>query len=91
MDVRRSRSRPSRPSCQGRNGACLLVRIVLQDALSEVTKIHPPLKLRVFVGDITALLKGRNKKLVEMTETVLNMLKKEVKEKGLKLSITEDG
>ena len=34
--------------------------IVLQDALSEVMKIYPPLKLRVFVGDITALVKGRD-------------------------------
>ena len=32
------------------------LRIVLQDALSVVTKIYPPLKLRVFVDDITALL-----------------------------------
>ena len=33
----------------------------LQDALGEVTKIKTPLKLRVFVDDITAILKGRNK------------------------------
>ena len=36
--------------------------MVLQDALSEVTKIYPPLKLRVFVDDITALLKGKTEK-----------------------------
>ena len=29
---------------------CLLSRIVRQDALSEITKIHPSLKLRVFGG-----------------------------------------
>ena len=34
---------------------CLLLRIVLQDALDEVTKIYPLLKLRVFVDGITAL------------------------------------
>ena len=51
-DVRRSRSRPSRPS--GAKWSCLLLRIVLQDALSEVIRIYPPLKLRVFVDDITA-------------------------------------
>ena len=28
--------------------SCLLLRIVLQDALGEVTKIYPSLKLRVF-------------------------------------------
>ena len=34
----------------GSRWSCLLLRIVLQDALSEVTKIYPPLKLRVFCG-----------------------------------------
>ena len=46
----------------GSKWSCLLLRIVLQDALSEVTKIYPPLKLRVFVDDITALLTGKTKK-----------------------------
>ena len=44
----------------------LLPRIVLQDALSEVTKIYTSLLLRVFVDDITALVKGRNKEVAEM-------------------------
>ena len=44
----------------GSKWSCLLLRIVLQDALSEVTKFFPSLKLRVFVDDITALVKGRN-------------------------------
>ena len=39
----------------GSKWSCLLLRIVLQDALSEVTNIYPPLKLRVFVDDITTL------------------------------------
>ena len=34
--------------CHGQSGVACLLRIVLQDALSEVTKIHPPLKLRGF-------------------------------------------
>ena len=54
----------------GSKWSCLLLRIVLQDALSEVTKIYPHLKLRVFVDDITALLKG------EKTETQAEMHKK---------------
>ena len=51
---------------------------MLQDALNEVTKIHLPLKLRVFVDDITALwmVKNRNGKEGE---------------RGLKLSVTENG
>ena len=41
----------------------LLLRIVLKDALSEVTKIHPSHKLRVFVDDITAFMNGQNKRV----------------------------
>ena len=48
----------------------LLLRIVLQDALSEVTQFYPPPRLRVFVDDITAFINVRNKSLVEMTEKV---------------------
>ena len=40
----------------GSKWSCLLLLIVLLDALSEVAKIYPPLKLRVVVDDITALL-----------------------------------
>ena len=32
----------------------MLLRIVLQDALSEEMKVYPSLKLKVFVDDITA-------------------------------------
>ena len=52
----------------GSKWSCLLLRIVLQDALSEVTKICPSLKLRVFVDDITALVKGRKKDVAEMAK-----------------------
>ena len=40
----------------------------MQDALSEVTQIFPPLKLRVFLDDITAIVKGRNKEVAEITK-----------------------
>ena len=36
----------------GSKWSCLLLRIVLQNALSEVMKFYPPSKLRVFVDDI---------------------------------------
>ena len=49
-DVWRSRS-----ILPGSNQSCLLPRIVLQDALSGVMKVYPPLKLSVFVDDITAI------------------------------------
>ena len=43
------------------------------------------------MDNITALLKRRNKELVEMAQKVLMKSKKEVEEKGLKASITEGG
>ena len=75
----------------GSNWSCLLLRIMLQDALSEVTKNCPHLKLRVFVDDITAFMSGRNKELVEVAQKHLKKLRMEVQQKGLKLSITEGG
>ena len=62
-----------------------------QDALGEVRRICPSLKLRVFVGDITALVKGMNKEVVEMANKVMKRLQEEVEEKGLKLSVTGNG
>ena len=69
----------------GSKWSCLLLRIVLQDALSDVTKIYPLPKLRVFVGDITAFMNGRNKGLVEMAEKVLKSIRIEVEERGLEV------
>ena len=70
----------------GSKWSCFL-RIVLQDALSEVTNIYPSLKLRVFVDDITALVQGRNEDVAEMAKKkkVMKKLKDEVEKKGLKL------
>ena len=75
----------------GSKWSCLLLRIVLQDALSEVANIYSPLKLRVFVDDITALVKGRNKEVAEMAKKVMKKLKEEVEKNGFKLSVTEHG
>ena len=90
-DVRQSRSRPSRLSCQGSKWICLLFRIVLQDALNKVTNIYPPLKLRVFVDNITAPLREKKNVVAEMAKKVMKKLKEEVERKGLKLAVTEDG
>ena len=49
--------------------------IVLQNALGEVTM---PLKLWMFVDDITVFMNGRNKELVEMAEK----FSEEVEERG---------
>ena len=59
----------------------MLLRIVLQDALSEVTKIYPSLKLRVFLDDITAWVKRRNIEVAEMTKKMKKKLKEEVEKK----------
>ena len=62
----------------GSKWSCLLLRLVLQDALSEVIQIYPPLKLRVFADDITALLMGKNNVVAEMAENVMKKLRGEV-------------
>ena len=61
----------------GSKWSCLLLLIVLLDALSEVAKIYPPLKLRVVVDDITALLI----EVTEMAKKVMKKLKEEVEKK----------
>ena len=71
--------------------SCLLFRIVLQDASSEATRIYPRLKLRVFVDDVTALLRWKTKVVAEMAKKMMKKLKDEVERKGLDLSVTEDG
>ena len=57
----------------------------MQDALGEVTKFYPPLKLKVFVDDITALLTGKKREKAEMANKVMKKLKEEVEKKGLEL------
>ena len=47
----------------GSKWSCLLSRIVLQDALSEVMKVYPPMKLKVLWTNITALKEGRQKRV----------------------------
>ena len=54
-------------------------------------KKYPPLKLRVFLDDIAALLKGKNREVAEMGKKVTKKLKEEVEKKGLKLPVTENG
>ena len=53
-----------------------ILRIVLQDVLSDVTNIYLLLKLRVSVDDITAFTNGRKKELVKMAA------KRDVEERG---------
>ena len=65
----------------GSKCSCLRLRSVLQDAQSELTKINPPLKLMVFVDDIPASFKGRNKEVAEMAKKVRKKLKEEVNKK----------
>ena len=55
----------------GPRWSCLLLRIVVQDALSQVTINYPTLKMRVFVDDITALVERKNKEVAEMAKKVM--------------------
>ena len=53
--------------------------------------MFPPLKLREFVDDITALLMDKNKVVAEMTKKVMRRLREAVERKGVKLSVNENG
>ena len=75
----------------GSKWSCLLLRTVLQDALSKVVKVFPPLKLKVFVEDITAFMEGRYNELAGIAEKVLMSIKGKVEENCSKLSNTEGG
>ena len=75
----------------GSKWSCLLLRVVLQVALGEVTKTYLLMKLRVFVDDITVLLKGVNREVAEAAKKVMKKLKEEIEKKSLKLSVTENG
>ena len=44
----------------------------------------------VFVDDTTLFLGGQNKELPEVAEKMLKMMRMEVEEEGLELSLTED-
>ena len=75
----------------GSKWSCLLLRFVSQDAQSEVTLIFPPLKLRVFVGDIMTFMNGRNKELVEMAEELLKKLTIEVRRRAWSYRLLKEG
>ena len=74
----------------GSKWSWLLQRIVLQDALSEVAQIYPPLKLKVFVDDITAFCEWEEQGVGGDGRESSGKVE-EVQEKGYKLSITEGG
>ena len=57
----------------------------------KLQKNYPPLKMRVSVDDITALLMERNKEVAEMAKKVMRKLKEEVEVKCIKLSVTGNG
>ena len=78
----------------GSKWSCLLLRTVVQDALSKVVKVvkvFPPLKLKVFVEDITAFMEGRYNELASIAEKVLISIKGQAEENCSKLSNTEGG
>ena len=60
----------------GSTWSCPLLRIVSQDAASEVMKVYPPLQLKVFVDDITAFMEGRKKELPGSVEIILKSMRR---------------
>ena len=83
--------RPSRPPVLGSTWCCLLLRIVPQDALSAVTSVFPPMKVKVFVDDLTISHEGRYMGLPKVVGQVFNSVMKEVETKGMQLSSAENG
>ena len=75
----------------GSKWSCLLLHVVLQDSLSEVTKIYSPLKLRVFVDDNTEFLMEKNREVVEMSKNVMKKLNEEVTEKASNCQLRKIG
>ena len=65
--------------------------IVLQNALGEVIKFYLPLKLRMFVDDITVFMNGGTRSWWRWQRSFLKKLKREVEKNGLTLSIIEGG
>ena len=61
------------------------------DALKYSNAVGPFLKLRVFVDDITALVKVVNREVAEAAKKVMKKLKEEIEKKGLDMSVTENG
>ena len=56
----------------------LLLRIVLQDALSEVMKVYPPMKPKACVDDISAFMDVRNEEFRGLVEKVSMAMRREV-------------
>ena len=56
--------------------SCLLQRIVLQDALSEVMKVFPPMKPRACVKDISAFMEVRNEESRGLVEKVVRAMRR---------------
>ena len=63
----------------GSKWSCLFLRVVLQDALSEVLKIYPPLKLRAFVDDIKLHLWRRYPAVLQAVPEVVGKLQDETR------------
>ena len=59
---------------------------MLLDAPSEVMKVYPLPKLKVFVDVITAVVEGRNKELSGIAEKVLKSI---VKERGREIAVVD--
>ena len=76
---------------QGSKWSCLLLRIVLQDAISEVMTVKTPMRVKVFVYDITIRVTEQSEDSPEIACKVLKKVNKEIGRTGFKLSIDAGG
>ena len=60
----------------GSKGSCVLLRIVLEDAFSEVLKVCPPSRLEVFVDDTNHHVWSKNQEVLQAVPRVVCKLKK---------------
>ena len=60
----------------------MLLPSVVQDASSEVAKVCQPMKLKVFVDDITAIVKRPNMGLPCVADKMLEVIRMEVVREG---------
>ena len=75
----------------GSKWSCLLLRIVLRNALSEVVKVLSAHEAEGCCGRYHSLYGRAAQGLPEVVEKVLSMMTMDVEEKGWELSITEGG
>ena len=67
---------------RGSKWSVLLLRMVMQEAMSEVLSVYPQFEMNVYVDDIKIHVWGENRELPEVTMKVFENLEEAVTKKG---------